>query len=98
MKSVATAPRAGAMASKNSIGREFFSELPEFNITVTVLSTSVKSWRMTSIAMMIPTWMSASKPNPIAKPSMKLCTKSSEVAKSPPKGCLTSLYSPSLKT
>jgi hypothetical protein len=40
---VATTPKTGAMASRISIRREFFSELPEFNITATVLSPSVKS-------------------------------------------------------
>jgi len=83
---VTTAPKTGATASKNSMRREFTSVLPEFSITVTVLSPSVKSWHITAIAMMIPMWMSASKPNPIARPSMKLWTESSDVAKSPPNG------------
>ncbi len=43
MKSATTAPKIGATASKKSIRKEFFSELPEFSITVTVLSPSVKS-------------------------------------------------------
>ena len=55
MKSAVTAPRTGAIAPKNSVLEEFFSELPKVNITATVLSPSVKSWHMTAIAIVIPT-------------------------------------------
>ena len=81
-----TAPKIGAVASRSSIPREAFTELPVLNMRVTVVRPSQKSWEITATETAMPNCQLNWKLNPMTMPSKKAWEQNSDAASRPKEG------------